>query len=265
MTEEESTKKEDLKKEYEDLSKEALKEVKEETSEEVASLSENDKAANEEIEKMFKAGLHFGHKKSKRHPKMTDFVYSTRNNIDIIDLLKTKECLEKSLEYLRNKKNEGALILFVGTKVSARDFVLELAKEIKMPYIHERWLGGILTNFEIISARINHLKELEEKIEKGEFKDLTKKERLMISKQVERMKRKVGGLRNLLKLPDLLFVVDVKESVPAIKEAKLKGIPVVGICDTDGDPALVKQIIPANDDAISSLKYIFGKIREALS
>ncbi|MCD6094501.1 30S ribosomal protein S2 [bacterium] len=230
------------------------------------SLTEENRGGQDEkeIEEMFNAGLHFGHRHSKTHPKMTPFIYGMRNNVDIIDLLKTKEYLEKALDYLKEKKKEKPLILFVGTKVSAKKLVKELAEELKMPYVVERWLGGTLTNFEVISKRVQYLKEMEEKKKKGEFEKYPKKERLKINQELEKIEKKMGGLKLLTRLPDLLFVVDVRKEALAIKEARRKGIPIVGICDTDGDPSLVDYPIPANDDAISSLKYILEKVKEAL-
>jgi small subunit ribosomal protein S2 len=222
-------------------------------------------AEDKEIERMFKVGLHFGHKRARKHPKMEPFIYGIRNNIDIIDLLKTKEYLKEALDYLKQKKKEGALILFVGTKISVRKLIKELAEEIKMPYVIERWLGGTLTNFEVMSGRIKYLKELEEKTKKGEFEKFTKKERIRINQELARIERKIGGLRELSRLPDTLFIVDVKKEELAIREAKAKGISIVGICDTDGDPTSVDYPIPANDDSVPSLKYILEKVKKVLS
>jgi small subunit ribosomal protein S2 len=218
------------------------------------------KRVDKEIEKMFKLGVHFGHSHSKKHPKTASFIYGTRNNIDIIDLLETKISLEKAQKYLEEKKK--ALILFVATKTSAREIIKNLAERLGMPYVIERWLGGTLTNFDIIKKRIDRLKELEEKEKRGEFEKYTKKERIRIDQEIERIDRKLGGLRKLDRLPDILFIVDVKKEMPAIKEAKQKKIPIVGICDTDGDPSLIDYPIIANDDAVSSLEYILKKVEE---
>lgn len=229
------------------------------------SKEEKAKKDDKEIERILKAGLHFGHKRSKGHPKMGPFIYGMRNHILIIDPLKTKVALNQALEYLKQKKKEGALVLFIGTKISAKKLIKSLAEELKMPYVIERWLGGTLTNFEIVNKRIQYLREMEEKIKKGEFDKYTKKEKMRIDQEIERIKRKIGGLLFLKKLPDLLFVVDVHKEKLAVKEAKAKGIPVVGICDTDGDPTSVDYPIPANDDGLSSLKYILGKVKKVLS
>jgi small subunit ribosomal protein S2 len=222
-------------------------------------------APNKEIEEMFRVGLHFGHFHPKKDPRMGPFIYGIRNNVDIIDLIETQKLIEKTLEYLKEKKKENALMLFVGTKISVRDLVKELAEKVGAPYVTQRWLGGTLTNFEVIKKRIDYLKEIMEKKERGELEKYTKKERLHIDREIERTERKLGGLRKLERLPDLLFVVDVEKEKHAIEEAKNKNIPIVGICDTDGNPNSVNYFIPANDDGIAPLKYIFKKVEKVLS
>lgn len=217
-----------------------------------------------EIQKMLKAGIHFGHRHSKTHPQMKPFIYCMRNTVDIINPVKTKECLEEALKFLKEQKEKKALILFVGTKISARNLVKELAEELDMPYVNERWLGGTLTNFEVISKRLNYLKEMQKKRETGELKKYKKKEQIKINQEITSIERKMGGLKNLSRLPDVLFVIDVEEEKLAVKEAREKNIPVVGICDTNGNPNSINYPIPANDDATSSLKYILDKVRKAL-
>jgi len=233
-------------------------------TEKVKEVSQVTEVKDKEIEKMLKAGLHFGHRKDKKHAKMGPFIYGIRNNILLVDILKTRECLEKALEYLKQKKREGAVILFVGTKIVVKEMVKNLAQELQMPYVTERWLGGTLTNFEIVNSQIQKLVEIEEKKKKGEFDKYTKKERRRIDQNLAKIKRKIEGLRTLKRLPDVLFVVDVYKERTAIKEARRKGLPIVGICDTDGDPTLVDFPIPANDDAPSSLKYILTKVKKVL-
>lgn len=236
---------------------ERKKEEKEKPTEKTAVL-------NKETEKMFKLGVHFGHFHSKKHPRMNPYIYGIRNNVDIIDLAETEKLMEKVLDYLKKKKKEDALILFVGTKVSARDIIKNLAEKIKAPYITERWLGGTLTNFEVIKKRIDYLKEMEQKKKNGELEKYTKKERLRINQDVERTERKLGGLRRLEKLPDLLFVVDPGNEKHAIEEARKKKIPIVSISDTDSDPGLSDYFIPANDDGSVSLSYIIQKVEKVL-
>jgi small subunit ribosomal protein S2 len=222
------------------------------------------KKTTKELEEMFKIGVHFGHYHSRKHPAMDKFVYCVRNNVDIIDIEETQENLEKAIKYLLQKKKEESLMLFVGTKVAARDLVRNLAEKLNSPFVTERWLGGTLTNFEVIKKRIEEFKEMEIKKEKGELEKYTKKERLRFNQEIERTEKKIGGLRKLNRLPDILFVVDVHNEKHAIEEAKKKNIPVVAICDTDGNPNQVDYAIPANDDNISSLTFIINKIEKAL-
>lgn len=251
------------------------KENKEENSKDNGKKDKNDdkeqKETNEveiiedkEIEEMFKDGLHFGHRHSTINSKMLPFLYGIRNDIDIIDLLKTKEYLRKALEYLGTKKKENPLILFVGTKAVAKELIKNLAEEVQMPYVYGRWLGGTLTNFEVIKKRVDYLKEMEEKKAKGELEKYLKKERMKIDKDLSRIRRKMEGLKRLSRLPDILFVVDVAEEKLAVDEARKKGIIIVGICDTDGNPNLIDYPIPANDDATSSVEYILEKVKEVL-
>lgn len=227
-------------------------------------ISEVELVEDKEIEEMFKAGLHFGHRHSMIHPKMLPFLYGVRNEIDIIDLLKTKEYLKKALDYLKEKKKGKPLILFVGTKAVARDILRKLAEELQMPYVYERWLGGTLTNFEVIKKRVDYLKEMEEKKTKGEFEKYHKKERMKLDKDLNKLKRKMEGLKKLLRLPDILFAVDVEEERLAINEARKKEIPIVGICDTDGNPNFINYPIPANDDSVASIKYILEIVEKVL-
>lgn len=223
------------------------------------------KKTGKSLEEMFQRGLHFGHVHSRKHPKMGPFIYGMRNNIDIIDLAETQKCLEKVLEYLKEKKKEKPLILFVGTKISTRKMIKELAKKLKMPYVTERWLGGTLTNFDAIKKRIDFLKDMEEKKKKGEFEKYTKKERLRIDEEIERIERRAGGLRTLERLPDFLFVVDVYKEKLAIEEAKKKNIPIIGLCDTNGDPTSVDYFVPVNDDGVPSLEYVLEKVEKVLT
>lgn len=218
----------------------------------------------EKIKEMFKLGLHFGHSHSKKNPKMGPYLYGMRNNIDIIDLLETEKYLNQVLDYLKEVKKKKPLILFVGTKISAQKLIKEMANRLSMPYITERWLGGLLTNFESIKRRIDFLKEMERKREEGEFDKYTKQERLRIDKKIEKMRQTVGGIKNLERLPDILFVVDANKEKTAIKEARRKNITTIALCDSDGDPTSVDYFIPVNDDGISSLKYILEKIEKVL-
>jgi small subunit ribosomal protein S2 len=217
------------------------------------------------LENMLKSGVHFGHMKSRRHPKMDEYIYTTRNNINIIDLQKTLEKLEKAIAFLQALKKEGKPILFVGTKKQARVLAQSLAERLGMPYVVERWIGGTFTNFKVIRGRTKYLTDSEEKMAKGEFKKYTKLEQLKKMEELEKLEKRMGGIKYMAELPGAVFIVDVKESMIAVKEAKKMGIPVSGIVDTNADPSDIDYPIPANDDAISSLRFLLGCVGKALS
>lgn len=210
------------------------------------------------LEAMLRAGVHFGHVKSRRHPRMADYIYTTRNGINIFDLERTDEGLRSALEFLASLRRNGKQILFVATKKQARDLTRSLAERLGMPYMVERWLGGTFTNFPVIRGRAKYLKETQEKLDRGEFQMYTKFERQKISEELGRLERTVGGIKEMNELPGAVFVVDVKDSGIVIREAKKAGVPIVGIVDTNADPSSVDYVIPANDDAVSSLRYLLG-------
>ena len=219
---------------------------------------------NLSVEEMAKAGLHFGHLVSKVNPKMKPYIAGVRNSIHIIDLEKTAEKLKEALEYVQKLVAENKILLIVGTKVQISDLTKEFSKECGLPYVSERWLGGTFTNFEIISKRIEYFKDLEKKKELGELEKYTKKERAKIDQKLKDFEVKFGGIKNMNRLPDAIFVLDMKKDALAVKEAKTKGIKVVGITHTNIDPALADYPIPANDDSVSSVKYILEKTKEAI-
>lgn len=219
---------------------------------------------NLNTEEMVQSGLHFGHKTSRTHPKMKNFIYGVRNTIHIIDVEKTKEKFEEALKFIRGLKEENKVILFVGTKIQARDLVKNFAKECNLPFVVNRWLGGIFTNFEVIKKRVENFKELERKRASGELDKYTKKERAKFDKKIKDLEMKFGGIKDLNQLPDAIFALDMRKDELAIKEAKKKGIKVVAIADTDVDPSLVDYPIPANDDAIPAIKYILDKVKEVI-
>ncbi|MFH0930122.1 MAG: 30S ribosomal protein S2 [Candidatus Moraniibacteriota bacterium] len=210
------------------------------------------------IPDMFKAGVHFGHKSSRWNPKMREFVFGVKNDIHIIDLEKTLPLFQKALEFLRGVVENGGKILFVGTKPQARQLTEITAKETEMPYVMNRWLGGTFTNFSEIKGRIKYLNDQESLSESKEVKKYTKYEQGRIRKEIARMNEKMGGIKKIDKLPQAVFVVDIKENSLAIKEARAAGIPTVAMVDTNTDPTLVDFPIPGNDDALSSLKYMLG-------
>ncbi|TSC74916.1 MAG: 30S ribosomal protein S2 [Parcubacteria group bacterium Gr01-1014_30] len=217
-----------------------------------------------DVEEMAKAGLHFGHRSSRVHPKMAPFLFGVRNAVHLIDLEKTKEKFAKALNFIQQVISENKSLLLVGTKVQAKDLAKEMAKECGLPYVVDRWLGGTFTNFDIIRKRLDHFKELEKKKREGEFEKYTKKERALFDKELRDLETKFGGIKTLGKLPDAILVLDMKKDALAVKEARMKSIKVVGVVDTNCDPTLADYPIPANDDAISSIRYILDKVKEAI-
>lgn len=217
------------------------------------------------LEAMLKAGVHFGHVKSRRHPKMEEYIHTTRNSINIIDLEKTAAKLDAALNFLASIKKKNEQVLFVATKKQAHDLTKSLALRLNQPFVIERWLGGTFTNFPVIHGRAEYLKTNQEKLEKGEFQMYTKLERLRISEEAEKLEKSVGGIKHMNKLPGAVFIVDVKESAIVIREARKAGVPIVGIVDTNTDPSVIDYPIPANDDAISSLRYILSRVGQTLS
>ena len=217
-----------------------------------------------DTEKMAQAGLHFGHKTSKAHPKMEPYLYGIRNTIHIIDLEKTKEKFEEALKFIQELISQDKNLLLVGTKVQTKGLVKEAATECGLPYVSERWLGGTFTNFGTILKRIEYFKDLSRKKESGELEKYTKKEQAKFNQELKRLEIKLGGIKDLTKLPDAIFVSDMKKEEIAVKEAGMKRIKVIGIVDTNCDPNFADYPIPANDDAISSVRYILDRIKEVI-
>lgn len=217
-----------------------------------------------DVVQMLEAGVHFGHEKSKRNPRMEQYIYMHRNKVAIIDLNRTKEGLEKAVAFVQElTAKPHAEILFVGTKRQVRPIIQKWAEEAKMPYVTRRWLGGTLTNFSTIQKSIEKLQELKQADEKQLLR-LTKKERAVRQKEIERLEGVLEGMKNLRSLPAALFVAGAHDEKIAVREAKRMGIPVIGITDTNADPALVAYPIPANDDAIKSLELVTGVIAQAI-
>ncbi len=216
-------------------------------------------------EEMAEAGLHFGQATSKRHPKMDPYIEGVKSSIHLINLQKTEEKLNECIEVFKNLKEEGKIILFVSTKPEFKNIITKTAKECKMPYVVNRFLGGMITNFDIMKKRIDYYNDILKKTESGELeRKYTKQERVKIAKEVEGMQKKFEGVRNLERTPDVVFVVDMNKDKLAIKEAKMRNIMVIGIADTNVDPSLADHFIPANDDSLSSVNYILNKIKEVL-
>lgn len=220
---------------------------------------------NLNLEEMAKAGLHFGHRTSKIHPKMMPYLEGVRNTVHIIDVEKTKEKFNEALRFIQQLISENKILLLVGTKIQIKDLVKEIAVECGLPYVNERWLGGTFTNFGVLTKRVEYLKELEQKL--GDLETMekyTKKEKAQMNEELRELKLKFDGIKNLERIPDAIFLFDMKKDNLAVKEARVKGVKVVAISDTNTDPTLADYPIPANDDAISSLKYIAEKVKEAI-
>ena len=216
------------------------------------------------IKELLEAGAHFGHQTSRWHPAMKKYVFTKRNGIHIIDLEQTAAMLAKACEFIRQVAAEGGTILFVGTKKQAQETIEEEAKRCGMFYVNQRWLGGVLTNFATIQARIDYLVRLEDQKARGDFERLPKKEAQKLEEGILRLNRLMGGFKEMTSLPNALFIVDpVKERI-ALAEAKRVGIPVVAIVDTNCNPNEIDHPIPANDDAIRAVKLICSKIADAV-
>jgi len=216
------------------------------------------------MKQLLEAGVHFGHQTRRWNPKMAPYIFTERNGIYIIDLQKTVKKMEEAYEFVKSQAAENKEILFVGTKKQAQDSVKEEAIRCGMHYVNERWLGGMLTNFKTIRTRIERLFEIEKMEEDGTFDLLPKKEVIKLRHEKEKLEKNLGGIKNMTKLPDMLFVVDPRKEKNAVAEAKILGIPVVGIVDTNCDPEEVDYVIPGNDDAIRAVKLIAGKIADAI-
>lgn len=216
------------------------------------------------IDEMTSAGMHFGHRVSRLHPRMKPYISGIKNNVNIFDLEKTAKDLQKALHFISRSAQDGKVILFVGTKIQIKNLVKQVAQDCSLPFVVERWLGGTFTNFETINKRVEYFKDLERKKALGEFEKYTKKERMGKDKEIESLRVKFEGIRNMSKLPDVVVIFDIYKDDTCLREAKRKGIKIVAICDTNTDPSQVDYPIPANDDAISSVKYVLEKLKETI-
>jgi small subunit ribosomal protein S2 len=222
------------------------------------------KNINLSVEEMAEAGVNLGHKASKLHPKMKPYVTSIKNNVHIFDLEKTQKEFSKALDFISKIVSEGKSVVFVGTKVQLKAIVQLAAEECGVPYVTERWLGGTFTNFETIQKRVSYFKDLEKKRETGELEKYTKKERLDFDREIAKLKIKFEGVRAMTKLPDAVIIFGLDKDITAAREAKRKGIKIVAIVDTNVNPDIADYLIPANDDAISSVRYIIDKVKETI-
>ena len=216
------------------------------------------------MKQLLEAGVHFGHQTRRWDPKMAEYIFQARNGIHIIDLQKTSKKLDEAYAFMKEQAEEGKTVLFVGTKKQAQDCVKEAAEKSGMFYINQRWLGGMLTNFETIRARVERLKELERMQEDGTFEVLPKKEVILLKKEMEKLEKNLGGIKDMTEIPGVMFVVDPKKERIAILEAKKLGIPVVGLIDTNCNPEDLDYVIPGNDDAIRAVKLISDAMANAI-
>src|SRR5512143_2409235 len=215
------------------------------------------------MKSLLESGVHFGHRTHKWHPAMKPYIFTERNGIHIIDLQKTSKALDTAYNVVRDTVANGGMVLFVGTKRQAQETIQLEATRASMPYVTARWLGGTLTNWRTIRQRINELERLERMRDGGDFGRITKKEGLILMREIERLEGLLSGIRMLARPPEMLFVVDVSREGTAIHEANLLNIPVVAMVDTNCDPSNVDYVIPSNDDAIRAIKLVVGKIADA--
>ena len=216
------------------------------------------------MKQLLEAGVHFGHQTRRWNPKMAEYIYTERNGIYIIDLQKSVGKVDEAYKAVADIAADGGNILFVGTKKQAQDAIKTEAERCGMFYVNERWLGGMLTNFKTIQGRINRLKEIEAMEEDGTFDVLPKKEVIALRKEMEKLQKNLGGIKEMKKLPDAIFVVDPKKERICVQEAHTLGIPLIGICDTNCDPEELDYVIPGNDDAIRAVKLIVSTMADAV-
>ena len=216
------------------------------------------------MKQLLEAGVHFGHQTRRWNPKMAPYIYTERNGIYIIDLQKSVGKVDEAYDAVFDIAEQGGTILFVGTKKQAQDAIKQEAERCGMYYVNERWLGGMLTNFKTIESRIARLKEIEAMEEDGTFDVLPKKEVTNLKKELEKLQKNIGGIKDMGRIPDAIFVVDPKKERICVQEAHALGIPLIGIADTNCDPDELDYVIPGNDDAIRAVKLIVGKMADAV-
>ena len=216
------------------------------------------------MKQLLEAGVHFGHQTRRWNPKMAEYIYTERNGIHIIDLQKSVGKVDEAYKAVADIAANGGTILFVGTKKQAQDAIATEAERCGMFYVNERWLGGMLTNFKTIQSRINRLKEIEAMEEDGTFDVLPKKEVINLKKELEKLQKNLGGIKEMKRLPDAIFIVDPKKERICVQEAHALGIELIGIADTNCDPDELDYVIPGNDDAIRAVKLIVSKMADAV-
>jgi len=216
------------------------------------------------MKQLLEAGVHFGHQTRRWDPRMAEYIFQARNGIHIIDLQKTSKKIDEAYAFVKEQAEEGKTVLFVGTKKQAQDCIKEAAEKCNMYYVNQRWLGGMLTNFETIQGRIKRLKDLEEQEQDGTFDLLPKKEVLGLKKEMEKLEKNLGGIKEMTEIPGVLFVVDPKKEHNAILEARKLNIPIIGLVDTNCNPEDVDYVIPGNDDAIRAVKLVTDVMANAI-
>ena len=216
------------------------------------------------VKQLLEAGAHFGHLTGHWHPRMKSYIFTQRNGIHIIDLEQTVTMLDRACTYVRELVSSGQSVLLVGTKKQAQEIIEEETKRCGMYYVNQRWLGGMLTNFATIQARIDYLVRLEDRRDKGELDHLSKKEKMKVEKEIARLNKLLGGFKEMTTLPGAIFIVDPTKEKIALAETKKVGIPIVAVVDTNCDPTGIDYLIPANDDAIKAIKLICSKIADAV-
>ena len=216
------------------------------------------------MKQLLETGVHFGHRTQRWNPKMKPYIFTERNGIHIIDLQQTLTALDEAYDLVRNTVAEGGKVLFLGTKRQAQDSIEQQAQRCGMPYVNQRWLGGTLTNWRTIHDRIEDLLTLEDRRDRGEFALLKKKEALGLTRKIEKLNHRLGGIKDMKQPPDLLYIVDVRREATAVHEANILRIPIVALVDTNVDPDLIDHIIPSNDDAIRAIKLITTKMADAV-
>ncbi len=213
---------------------------------------------------LLQSGVHFGHQTSRWHPKMREYIYGERNGIHIVDLEQTLTKLGEALNFVKGIAERGGTVLFVGTKSQAQKIIEDAALSCEMPYVNRRWLGGTLTNFSQIRHSLRRLKTLKDQREKGELRKYTKLEQVMLGREIEELEEKVGGIQHMERLPDALFIVDIRSEKTAMEEAISQGLNVIAVCDTNVNPDGVSYVIPGNDDAVKGITLISTLMAEAI-
>ncbi|NCC69969.1 30S ribosomal protein S2 [bacterium] len=217
------------------------------------------------LDEMLKAGVHFGHVVSKWHPKAESYIYTIKNNVHIINLEMTQEALTKALEKIDEVIKSGKTVLFVGTRKQSRDLIKKYAESCSMPYVNLRWIGGMFTNFKTVLNSIKKLNNLEEEKAISNFSKYTKKESIVLTREISKMNKLIGGIKDIKELPGAVFMISVKNQKTALLESKLKNIPIIGVCDTNTNPTSVDYPIPANDEATSSIELLLDVVSKQVN